>query len=139
LGSPCDMPVTGSSQAELKSPAGRQLEGFFIPVYILNPANSDNKSTMISIALQARPLARGGSWQPLAQACRHQSSRSGGVLSSTVVQPMAPIFNRREKKKLRNAFPRPDKSPQVLHPTLPPSFVNRVGHFLCTQSHFVHI
>ncbi|KAA1083376.1 hypothetical protein PGT21_010975 [Puccinia graminis f. sp. tritici] len=81
---------------------------------------------MISIALQARPLPRCGSWQTLSQGCRHQSSRSAGSLSSAVVQPMAPIFNRREKKKLRNAFPRPDKSPQVLHPTLPPSFVNRV-------------
>ncbi|POW09876.1 hypothetical protein PSTT_06534 [Puccinia striiformis] len=81
---------------------------------------------MSTFGLQSRHLTRCCSWQASSQARLQQSSRSASSLSSAVVQPMAPIFNRREKKKLRNSFPRPDKSPQVLHPALPPSFVNRV-------------
>ncbi|KAH9462268.1 hypothetical protein MJO28_002944 [Puccinia striiformis f. sp. tritici] len=81
---------------------------------------------MSTFGLQSRHLTRCCSWQTSSQARLQQSSRSASSLSSAVVQPMAPIFNRREKKKLRNSFPRPDKSPQVLHPALPPSFVNRV-------------
>lgn len=59
---------------------------------------------------------------------RHQSSVAGssGQPGSTIVQPTAPIFNRREKRKLRNVFPRPDKRPQALYPPLPESFINRV-------------
>ncbi|OAV86927.1 hypothetical protein PTTG_00514 [Puccinia triticina 1-1 BBBD Race 1] len=75
---------------------------------------------MCTIGLQPRR------WQKILHSWPHQSSRAASSTSHSVVQPLAPIFNRREKKKLRLAFPRPDKSPQVLHPALPPSFVNRV-------------
>ncbi|KNZ59566.1 hypothetical protein VP01_1701g1 [Puccinia sorghi] len=51
------------------------------------------------------------------------------------VQPQAPSFNRREKKNLRRAFPRPDRAPKLLHPPLPPSFVNRVSTSLFSPSY----
>ncbi|EGF99802.1 uncharacterized protein MELLADRAFT_112422 [Melampsora larici-populina 98AG31] len=43
-----------------------------------------------------------------------------------IVYPTAPIFNRREKRKLRIAYPRPDRSPSILYPQTPARFPNKV-------------
>ncbi|MBW0470949.1 hypothetical protein O181_010664 [Austropuccinia psidii MF-1] len=58
---------------------------------------------------------------------RQQSSSSNSSSSpSAIINPTAPLFNRREKRKLRIAYPRPDKQSRSLYPCLPAAFVNRV-------------
>ncbi|KAH9814400.1 hypothetical protein DFH28DRAFT_894682 [Melampsora americana] len=43
-----------------------------------------------------------------------------------IVYPTAPIFNRREKRKLRILYPRPDRSPSILYPQTPARFPNKI-------------
>ncbi|CAH7684023.1 hypothetical protein PPACK8108_LOCUS25874 [Phakopsora pachyrhizi] len=54
------------------------------------------------------------------------SSPTSSLRSKPPVVPTSPIFSRREKRKLRVSYPRPDVSPKVLCPSPTPMFVNRV-------------
>ncbi|KAG0143982.1 hypothetical protein CROQUDRAFT_660504 [Cronartium quercuum f. sp. fusiforme G11] len=56
---------------------------------------------------------------------RPSSSRPSGSIPP-IVYPTAPIFNRREKRKLRISYPRPDRSPVALYPQTVARFPNKV-------------